>query len=458
MVFIILTFQLVLVYSTSLKEQYWCICLKEIQTNGLRKPVAFISINKESFLVAEQDGKIYYFIDRHRNTNTYNESKEEWRHILPRKKLLLDLSNRVAYDNERPAEERGLMSIAAHPLFERNKKLFVYYIAVGEELAVISQFRLSDNHLENGISEEIILMIPRQRRSRENGGQILFGTDGFLYVSVGSGFGHWTHLAQNKSSLIGKILRLDVDVALSNRLYSIPTDNPFVNLSDARPEIYALGIKNSWRCSVDRGDSLTGSGRGRMFCGDVGDQMFEEINIIHKGGNYGWNYREGYRCRHNIDCTLDTIHNEILPIATYKHSYDRKVVIGGYVYRGSKIPLLNGKFIFADFLSIDLFSLSEEAPNHWSESRLKYCDNTALCNPSANIKQRQQQYILSFGQDVQGELYVLSVSNLFSQQSSGHIYKIEIKMKDGSEQLCASLIDLSFIIFLVLITTTNLIH
>ncbi|XP_014775440.1 HHIP-like protein 1 [Octopus bimaculoides] len=442
------------VCGVSLKELQHdrCLCLNEIHAGELRKPIAFVSIDRESFLVAEQDGRIYHYI--YGNTDATNQS-EELQRQLPRKKKILDLSNRVAYNKERPVDERGLMSVTTHPQFKSNKELYVYYIAAGDESAVISQFRFLDDQLENVTSEEIIVMIPRQRQSQENGGQILFGADGLLYVSVGSGFGHWTHLAQNMSTFVGKILRINVDVPSADRLYSIPIDNPFINTSDATPEIYALGIKNAWRCSVDQGDPLTGTGRGRIFCGDVGDQMFEEINIIYKEGNYGWNLREGHRCRRNRVCNSETIRNEIFPISTYRHSYNRKVVIGGYVYRGHKIPYLNGKYIFGDFLNIDLFLLNEMPTGHWSESKLTYCENIKC--ESNNSEAQKNQYILSFGEDIEGELYMLTTSDLFGHQSSGHVYSIRSRSRDGSSHQRTSTVFTTFVLFITLVIKAHLV-
>lgn len=162
-----------------------CLCLDEIHTGELRKPIAFVSIDRESFLVAEQDGRIYHYI--YGNTNATNQT-EELQRQLPRKKKVLDLSNRVAYNKHRPVDERGLMSVTTHPQFKSNKKLFVYYIAAGHESAVISQFRFLDNHLENVTSEQIILMIPRQRRSQENGGQVRNMKENFFFFTFTSYF------------------------------------------------------------------------------------------------------------------------------------------------------------------------------------------------------------------------------------------------------------------------------
>ncbi|XP_043554362.1 HHIP-like protein 1 [Chiloscyllium plagiosum] len=190
--------------------------------------------------------------------------------------------------------------------------------------------------------------------SNHNGGQLLFGNDGYLYIFTGDGgmagdpFGKYGN-ALNKSALLGKVLRIDINNNNRGPLYKIPPDNPFIQDPDARPEVYAYGVRNMWRCSVDRGDPQTKEGNGRIFCGDVGQNKFEEIDIVEKGRNYGWKAREGFSCYDKKLCGNSSL-NGVLPIFAYPHSVGKSVT-GGYVYRGCESPNLNGLYIFGDFMS-----------------------------------------------------------------------------------------------------------
>lgn len=193
----------------------------------------------------------------------------------------------------------------------------------------------------------------------------------------------------SRSALLGKVLRIDVDENEKGPLYRIPPDNPFVRERDARPEVYAYGVRNMWRCSVDRGDPLTKDGKGRIFCGDVGQNKYEEIDLVEKGRNYGWRAKEGFSCydkklcansslgglpvkrlfdlKHSCSVMLQRLlqchflsffSDDVLPIYAYPHKMGKSVT-GGYVYRGCEYPNLNGMYIFGDFMSgYDLQSLS----------------------------------------------------------------------------------------------------
>ena len=144
----------------------------------------------------------------------------------------------------------------------------------------------------------------------------------------------------------GKIVRIDVDSPPDPDLpYKIPQDNPFVGDVSARHEIFAFGLRNTWRCDVDEGDRETGANAGRIICGDVGQSRFEEINVITSGGNYGWNKREGFECFRSSPCDQS---GEILPILAYDHSVGQSVT-GGHMYRGCLSPNLHGRYIYGDF-------------------------------------------------------------------------------------------------------------
>ncbi|PIO38266.1 hypothetical protein AB205_0110060 [Aquarana catesbeiana] len=254
-------------------------------------------------------------------------------------------------------DERGFLGIAMHPDFRHNGKFYVYYsiYAKKAEKIRISEFHLSTDNMNmaDHKSERIILEVT-EPASNHNGGQILFGIDGYLYIFTGDGgragdpFGDFGN-AQNKSSLLGKVLRINVTGNDKGPPYRIPPDNPFLREPTARPEVYAYGARNMWRCSVDRGDPVTGKGRGRIICGDVGQNKFEEVDLIQKGGNYGWRAKEGFSCYDKKLCNNASL-NDILPIYAYPHSMGKSVT-GGYIYRGCQMPNLMGRYIFGDFMS-----------------------------------------------------------------------------------------------------------
>ncbi|XP_030580834.1 HHIP-like protein 1 isoform X3 [Archocentrus centrarchus] len=264
------------------------LCLEEV-ANGLRNPLAMVHANDGThrFFVAEQVGLVWTYLP--------DKSKLE--------RPFLNITQAVLTSSWE-GDERGFLGLAFHPKYKYNGKLYVYYsVEVGfDERIRISEFHVSANDMNqvDHTSERVILEID-EPASNHNGGQLLFGDDGYLYIFTGDGgmagdpFGQYGN-AQNKSALLGKVLRIDVDDNERGPLYRIPPDNPFIHEQGARPEIYAYGVRNMWRCSVDRGDPWTKDGKGRIFCGDVGQNKFEEIDIIEKGRNYGWRAKEGFSC------------------------------------------------------------------------------------------------------------------------------------------------------------------
>ncbi|KAG2469290.1 HIPL2 protein, partial [Polypterus senegalus] len=317
------------------------LCLQEV-ANGLRNPVAMVHANDGThrFFVAEQLGYVWVYMP--------NGSRVD--------KPFLNLTSAVL-TSPWVGDERGFLCLAFHPKFKSTAKVYVYYsINVKKEERIrISEFTLSvtDMNMLDHNSERVLLEIV-EPASNHNGGQLLFGYDGYLYIFVGDGgkagdpFGAFGN-SQNKSSLLGKVLRVDVDDNNDGPPYWIPVDNPFLQDVKARPEVYAYGVRNMWRCSFDRGDPGTGAGRGRLFCGDVGQNKFEEVDLIIKGGNYGWRAKEGFSCYDNKLCHNSSL-NDILPIFAYPHKIGKSVT-GGYVYRGCEMPNLNGLYIFGDFMS-----------------------------------------------------------------------------------------------------------
>uniref|UniRef100_A0A3B5MB93 SRCR domain-containing protein n=1 Tax=Xiphophorus couchianus TaxID=32473 RepID=A0A3B5MB93_9TELE len=389
------------------------VCLQEV-ANGLRNPVAMIHADDGShrFFVAEQLGYVWVYLA--------NGSRID--------RPFLNLTKAVL-TSRWTGDERGFLCIALHPRFNTVRKAYVYYsVSVKKEERIrISEFILSahdDNQLDHS-SERMILEVV-EPASNHNGGQLLFGHDGYLYIFTGDGgragdpFGKFGN-SQNKSALLGKVLRIDIDNSNESIPYTIPSDNPFIGEQGARPEIYAYGVRNMWRCSIDRGDPATGAGRGRMFCGDVGQNKYEEIDLIVKGGNYGWRAKEGFSCYDRKLCQNSSL-NDVLPIFDYPHKLGKSVT-GGYVYRGCEMPNLNGLYIFGDFMSGRLMSLKEnEATGEWQYNEI--CMGRDQTCKFPKLINSYYRYIISFAEDEAGELYFLATGVPSATARSGVIYKI----------------------------------
>ncbi|NWQ79102.1 HIPL1 protein, partial [Columbina picui] len=389
------------------------LCLVEV-ANGLRNPVAMVHANDGThrFFIAEQVGLVWtYLPDRSRL-----------------EKPFLNISEAVL-TSPWEGDERGFLGIVFHPKFKFNGKVYVYYsVEVRyEERIRISEFRISAadmNALDHG-SERIILEI-EEPASNHNGGELLFGDDGYLYIFTGDGgmagdpFGTFGN-AQNKSTLLGKVLRIDVNNNDRGPLYRIPPDNPFLDDPTARPEVYAYGVRNMWRCSFDRGEPQTKEGKGRLFCGDVGQNKYEEIDIVEKGKNYGWRAREGFSCYDKKLCTNSSM-DDVLPIYAYPHKMGKSVT-GGYVYRGCESPNLNGLYIFGDFMSGRLMSLKEDpATREWKYSEI--CMGAGQTCMFPGLINNYYQYIISFAEDEAGELYFMSTGVPSATAPHGVVYKV----------------------------------
>uniref|UniRef100_A0A4W6FRY0 HHIP like 1 n=1 Tax=Lates calcarifer TaxID=8187 RepID=A0A4W6FRY0_LATCA len=292
-----------------------------------------------------------------------------------------------------------------------------------DERIRISEFHVSTNDMNvvDHTSERVILEID-EPASNHNGGQLLFADDGYLYIFTGDGgmagdpFGN-----MGMSALLGKVLRIDVDDNERGPLYRIPPNNPFIHEQGARPEIYAYGVRNMWRCSVDRGDPHTKEGKGRIFCGDVGQNKFEEIDIIEKGRNYGWRAKEGFSCYDKKLCANSSL-DDVLPIYAYPHKMGKSVT-GGYVYRGCEYPNLNGMYIFGDFMSGRLMSLQEDRnTGQWKYNEI--CMGMGLTCAFPGLINNYHQYIISFAEDEAGELYFMSTGIPSATSPSGVVYKV----------------------------------
>jgi len=293
--------------------------------------------------------------------------------------------------------EQGLLGLAFHPNYETNGFFYVNYTNHKGNTVVARYHVSAAPNIANPASRRIILR-QTQPFANHNGGQLQFGPDGFLYIGLGDGGsgGDPGNRAQRLSTLLGKILRIDVD---GRRPYTIPPSNPFVGTPRARPEIWAYGLRNPWRFSFDRRT-------GNLFIGDVGQNLFEEIDFQRassRGGeNYGWRRMEGRHCFEPlVGCNDGTLK---LPIVVYSHNLGC-AVIGGYVYRGSAIPQLRGRYLFGDFCSGLIWGARFVRGRGWTRSMLQ--DTNAL--------------IAAFGEDQNGELYFTDLGTGSVNQITGFI-------------------------------------
>ena len=299
-----------------------------------------------------------------------------------RRRGVLDLSGQVRFRGE-----EGLLSIALGPDWEQNPFLYVYYSPRDGSLTRLSRFDLVAGSAV-AASELIILEIP-QPFPNHNGGAIRFGPDGMLYLGLGDGGaandprGH----GQNRSTLLGAIIRIDVSRASADQPYRVPPDNPFLGVADTRPEIYAWGLRNPWRMAFD-------PETGDLWAGDVGQNRVEEIDIIRPGLNYGWNTFEGDECfTRQSNCDALTDHEP--PVAVYGRDQGCSVT-GGVVYRGDAIDGLNGAYLYADYCTSRLWGLAQQ-DGDWTIRE--------LVDPGA-IGWR----IVSFAVDEDGEALILTSS------------------------------------------------
>jgi len=300
----------------------------------------------------------------------------------------LDLTDRVGSR----ANERGLLSIAFSPDFPQSRRFFVNYTAHNGHTVVSGFIADADGLTADAASEWEVLRI-EQPYANHNGGQITFGPDGMLYVGMGDGgsAGDPQNFAQNMRSLLGKMLRIDVSASSADQPYRVPADNPSLG-AEARPEIWASGLRNPWRFSFDR---LTGD----LFIADVGQNKVEEVNFqpARRGGqNYGWKFREGFEPFAGDPGQIALTD----PIHQYTHREGGCSVTGGYVYRGAALPALVGAYIYGDYCSGLIWALRRNGAGEWQ--------NETLFSTAANIS--------SFGEDEAGELYVLD--------HGGAIYKL----------------------------------
>lgn len=306
-------------------------------------------------------------------------------------KLFLDLQDQVAQWSRQGGNEEGLLGLAFHPNYADNGYFYVYYSDADDDKSVVSRFRVSEQDPDraDAKSETVVMEIP-QPYGNHNGGSIEFGPDGYLYIGLGDGgYRNDPHAnGQDLTTLLGSILRIDVDQAQNGRPYGIPDDNPFASDADAeagrRGEIFAYGLRNPWRLAFD-------SETGRLWSGEVGQELIEEINHIERGGNYGWSLWEGNLPFGNRETTPAS--SPIDPVWEYDHGIGKSIT-GGRVYRSDRIPELTGKYLYADYVSGRVWALE------YDEKKQQVVRNEEIIAGGTPV--------LAFGEDDSGEVYFMT--------------------------------------------------
>ena len=291
----------------------------------------------------------------------------------------LDITDRITAGGE-----QGLLGLAFHPDYAANGRLFVDYTRAEDGATVIAEF-LGGDETADPATERVLLVIG-QPFANHNGGMLAFDAEGMLLVGMGDGGGGGDPEGngQDPRALLGKLLRIDVD---AQEPYAIPADNPFADGEAAAPEIWALGLRNPWRFSVDRET-------GDVWLGDVGQNAWEEVDAIPAGQgglDLGWNTMEGLACFESADCDMEGLS---LPVVTLGRDLGACSVVGGYVYRGERYPDLQGDYIFSDYCSGDLWLLPAD-------------DALAGAEVEPVVVGHHDGSVVSFGQDDEGELYVV---------------------------------------------------
>ncbi len=337
-------------------------------------------IDATRWFAVEQSGTIRAFANDNEATGTL---------------VFLDISAQVIAGGE-----RGLLGMAFHPDFPTTPEVYVSYTGQPDLTSYVSRFSSTDGgQTLDAASEEVILSVP-QDFSNHNGGNIVFGPDGYLYIGFGDGGsgGDPLERAQDTTNLLGTMVRIDVDGGAPYAIPSADPGNPFATNPTCPqgftggggdcPEIFAWGLRNPWRFSFDRQS-------GDLWVGDVGQNQWEEIDLVTAGGDYGWNDREGAHC---FDPPTGCATDSIDPVTEYDHSLGASVT-GGFVYRGSMVPDLAGWYVFGDFISGRLFAIPADSPAGTAPEVLL---ETGLS-------------IASFGESLDGELFVLDYGGSIHQ-------------------------------------------
>ena len=356
----------------SLKLLYMVPWGEQLPVQGMTAPTNMVQADDGGIFAMDQAGRILWFEKTALDGSDAVSVLE-----------FLDIRDRVS---NRGSEE-GLLGLALDP--HEDGQFYVYYSAANPRRSVVSRFSygLEGTPAEGKPADpdsELVILEVEQPYANHNGGQIAFGSDGYLYIGLGDGGSAGDPLGsgQDTSTLLGSILRIDVSDATTGQPYAIPPDNPFAN-GGGRPEIWAYGLRNPWRFSFDRET-------GELWAGDVGQNEWEEIDVIRRGGNYGWNILEGDHCyRPRDNCDRE---GAIPPVWEYSLDGAPCSVIGGYVYRGDAIPWLQGAYVYGDFCSGKVYGL------RYQDGRVT--EHKELADTGMRI--------MSFAEDTAGELYLLS--------------------------------------------------
>ncbi|MDQ3191015.1 MAG: PQQ-dependent sugar dehydrogenase [Bacteroidota bacterium] len=355
---------------------------------GFKEPTSIAHANDSRLFIVEKVGRIA-IIDTNGNVNS---------------NYFLEIESRV----KSSGGEQGLLGLAFHPNFSNNGYFYVNYTD-NDDSTTVSRFKISgQNPSQADANSEIVLLKIHQPFTNHNGGEIKFGPDGFLYIATGDGGGAGdpNNNAQNPLTMLGKILRIDVNQGAA---YGIPSSNPFVGTSDTLDEIWALGLRNPWRFSFDRLNN-------DLWIADVGQNAWEEINMHTSqsagGKNYGWPCYEGDEPFNTSGCAVPSKY--VFPIFTYENtgfSGDCSVT-GGYMYRGEKYSNLSEHYFYGDYCSGKIWSINNNAGT-WQNQYYGEFD--------LNIS--------SFGEDAKGELYVADLNQGEIFKIEGDVSKVKINLK-----------------------------
>ena len=342
--------------------------LVPVITTGLMKPVyaAVPPDGSGQIFIVEQRGRIRVVKDGR---------------LLPRP--FIDLTGMVRSSGM----EQGLLGMAFHPGYRENRRYFVQYTREPDGAIVVAESKASDDPDVSSPTQEVRMIVPHPF-TNHNAGMIEFGPDGLLYIGMGDGGsrGDPSNRGQNVQDLLGKILRVEA----GGGAFGIPSSNPFAH-GGGRPEIYAWGLRNPWRFSFDRET-------GDLWVADVGQNDWEEIDVVERGRNYGWRVMEGRHCfSPKTGCETKGL---MLPLAEYPTRAPRCAITGGYVYRGTQSPRLRGWYLFGDYCSGEIMGLSPEE------------------RETVHVLARTGLSVASFGQDRDGELFVIDLGGgVYSLQS-----------------------------------------
>jgi len=347
--------------------------------------------------VVQQKGKVYVF---------NNDSS------VSTKKVFIDLTDKVSQ-----TFVTGLFGLVFHPNYINNRHFYVHYVfdstgSPSSRWLKVMRYTASASNPDTALpSTETYLLKAQVPGLPHNGGKVAFGPDGYLYISFGDGYSGGAP-AQDRTSLLGKVLRINVDSSSGGRNYSIPVTNPYYqNVLGYREEIFAYGFRNLWKFSIDQPT-------GRIYGGDVGEVSYEEIDLIENGKNYGWNKMEGYHCYPYNMCDTTNM-GFTRPIFEYSHAEGYSIT-GGYIYRGSLLPDLYGKYIYGDYVEGKVWALNYDGIN--PATSVQILDSNLL--------------IVSFGVDRHNELFVCSYSET---TGDGKLYSIIINSNISTLNLKAAI-------------------